>query len=148
MKLILDSDFISALSNPDSKDHQTAISVINNGPEDTEIYVSILTIYEIQFGRFADVDEERKARIVKTLYWIKESFFILNLGFEDSEIYGQLKYDFREKTGMKQDALKRHNIDIALASVSIANDCTIISRDKIYPNHLQKIDSRLQCEQW
>lgn len=148
MKIILDSDFISGLSNPSSDNYKQAIAFINTLPEDTEICVSILTIYEVQFGKFLDSNIERKERVEKTLQKIRDSFTILNLSFEDSEIYGLLKCRFKEKTGMNQDALKRHNIDISLASVAIANDCIVVSRDKIYTKHLQELNNRLQCKKW
>lgn len=148
MKIILDSDFISGLSNPESDNYKQAVAFINSLPEKTEICVSILTIYEVQFGKFLDTNIERKERVEKTLHWINESFSILNLSFEDSEIYGELKCLFKRKTGMNQDALKRHNIDLALASVAIANDCIVISKDKIYSNHLQGLSENLQHKKW
>lgn len=148
MKIIIDSDFISGLSNPDSVNYYQAISFINSLPEDTEICVSILTIYEVQFGRFLDTDTERKERVLKTLETMKSSFSIVNLSFDDSEIYGMLKSQFKTKTGMNQDTLKRHNIDIALASVAIVNNCVIVSRDKIYTDHLQFLNPKLQYKVW
>jgi predicted nucleic acid-binding protein len=148
MKILLDSDFLSALGNPHTDIHKQAIQYIAKFPEDTLLCVSLLTIYEMQYGIAKDTDKDRKERVRELITNIKNTFSMINLSFSDAEIYGEIKNHFEKKTGMNQKEIKKHNIDIALASVAIANNCILVSRDKIYTQHLQKIDTRLKCQNW
>lgn len=148
MKYILDSDAISTLTNPESPDKETIHQLFLSLGERSVISLSILTIYEFEFSIASCTDSKKRERIQQVLTELKKQFSIINLGFEDATIYGNLKARLREKTGMNQNALKRHNLDIALASIAIANDCIIISKDKIYKEHLQAIDNRLQSLSW
>lgn len=148
MKYILDSDAISTLINPESTDKEAIHQLFLSLGEKAVLSLSILTIYEFEFSIASCADSGKKERIQRVLSELKAQFSIVSLGFDDATVYGNLKARFREKTGMNQNSLKRHNLDIALASVAIANDCIIISKDKIYKEHLQSIDSRLQCLSW
>jgi predicted nucleic acid-binding protein len=144
MQYLIDSDAVSALTRSDSSIQKYFSSL----GENAVISLCILTIYEFEFSISACADLGTKSRIEQSLKSLKTHFSIVGLGFEDAKIYGNLKAKFREKTGIDQKTLKKHNLDIALASVAIANNCVVVSRDKIFKNHLQKIDSRLQCENW
>lgn len=148
MQYLLDSDAVTALTNPTSQDGVHIQKYFASLGRKSVISLCILTIYEFEFSVASCSDEDKKSRIQQSLDSLKKSFSIVGLGFEDAKVYGKLKAGFREKTGINQNALKRHNLDIALASVAIANNCVIVSRDAIYKNHLQKIDSRLLCDNW
>jgi len=148
MNYILDSDAISILTNPDSEDGELIRQLFLSLGEKAILSISILTVYEFEFGIASCSDGDKKARIQRVLTELKTQFSLVNLGFEDATIYVNLKAKLREKTGMNQNSLKRHNLDIALASVAIANSHIIISKDKIYKEHLQIIDTRLQCLSW
>ena len=144
MQYLIDSDAVSALTSGEA----TIQKYFSSLGEGAVISLCILTIYEFEFSISACTDLGTKSRIEKSLQSLKSHFSIVGLGFEDAKIYGNLKAKLRDKTGIDQKTLKRHNLDIALASVSIANDCIVVSRDKIFKNHLQKIDNRLRCESW
>jgi predicted nucleic acid-binding protein len=144
MQYLIDSDAVSALTRGDG-DIQKYFSSLG---ENAVISLCILTVYEFEFSISACADLGTKSRIEQSLKSLKTHFSIVGLGFEDAKIYGNLKAKFREKTGIDQKTLKRHNLDIALASVAIANNCVVVSRDEIFKNHLQKMDNRLRCESW
>jgi len=148
MKYLLDSDALSILTNPNSESRANMEKYLFSLGEKTVIYLCYLTVYEFEFSISSCSNLDTKERINKSLTEIKDYFSFINLGFEDAKIYGELKAGFRKKTGINQKSLKRHNLDIALASIAIANNCIIVSKDKIYKDHLQKIDNRLQCESW
>ena len=148
MQYLLDSDAISILTNPDSEDREAIHSFFFSLGEKAILSLCILTVYEFEFSIASCSNTQKKERIKRSLEELKSRFSLIGLGFDDAEIYGTLKAGFRKKTGINQKSLKRHNLDIALASVAIANNCIIVSKDKIYKDHLQKIDNRLQCASW
>lgn len=148
MKYLLDSDALSILTNPNSESRKDIDKYFYSLGEKSTLYLCYFTVYEFEFSIASCPNRETKERINKSLDEIKDYFSFINLGFEDAKVYGKLKAGFRKRTGINQKSLKRHNLDIALASVAIANNCIIVSKDKIYIEHLQKIDSRLQCESW
>lgn len=148
MKILIDSDVISALSSPEREEYQQIRRFISSMDEAPYIYLSMLTVFEIEFNIASFKNESDRDSMRKSFNAMVEHFNVLNIDLNSARIYGEMKQCLRERTGINKNALKRHNIDIALASVAIANDCTVISRDKIYAEHLQKIDVRLQYQQW
>lgn len=148
MKILIDSDVISSLGKPSSIEYQQVTSFLSSFTDDTEVCLSMLTIYEMEYSLAAFTDTEQKEKAFIIFNRLKESLTIINLSFESAKIYGEIKQNFKRRTGIKRAALKRHNIDIALASVAIANDCLLISQDSIYQEHLQAIDPRLQYKNW
>lgn len=148
MKILIDSDVISAFGNPESEEYQKIIAYFSSFPEAPEICLSMLTVYEMEYSLSAFTDEEEKEKTARIFQQFKDSLTIINLSFASAEVYGKLRFDFKKKTGINSKALKRHNIDIALASLAIANRCTLLSRDGIYKDHLQHIEPRLKYQNW
>lgn len=148
MKLLIDSDVISALSSPERPEFQTVQAFFNSFGGKAKIWLSMITVMEIQYNISDIAGQPEKSRLCANLEVFKHKFDITNISFESAEIYGDLKYNFKQRTGISSKALKRHNIDIALASVAIANDMTLVSQDKIYRDHLQHLDARLKHLYW
>lgn len=146
MRYIFDSDAITALLRPTIQDNARIYDFIA-GLDDPEFFLSILTIYEFEYN-IACAPDDQKEQIRLSLEVVYSQFEVLNLGRNDAQVYGRLKEGFRQKTGINKNALKRHSIDITLAGVAIANNCILISNDKIYSHHLQAIEPRLQTVQW
>lgn len=148
MKLLIDSDVIGALSNPEKAEFQTVQGFFNGFGGKAKIWLSMLTVMEMQYNIADIADPLEKTKLQGNLEVFKQSFDVINLSFESAQIYGDLKHRYKKKTGINQKALKRHNIDIALASIAIANDMTLVSQDKIYQEHLQTVDARLKHLYW
>lgn len=148
MKYLLDSDALTALGDPQNEDYKTITSFLSDLGEDAAFYISMLTVYEMEYGIAAFTTEEGKQKTRIAVESFKRNLPTINLSFEDAQIYGELKQGYKEKTGINKNALKRHNIDIALASISIANNCTLIGTDSIYSDHLQKIKTDFKFKNW
>lgn len=148
MNFLIDSDVVSALSNPKSLECREAISFLHSFSHPPVLHLSMITVLEVEFNIASFKDKDNKKVMRNVLEDLKSDFNILNLDFNQARIYGELKQGMRNRTGINKNALKRHNIDIALASVAIANDCTLISRDKIYSEHLQVINPDLKHQIW
>ena len=145
MNYIFDSDALTALKNERDKFVMAAFFKTLEKPQ---LKISVLTAYEYEFGiaNFSNDSERQKERAIYNR--LLKSFTLVSLGLEDAQIYGHLKKAFLDNTGIPKNALKRHTVDLALASVAIAHDFTVVSRDKIYKDHLQPIDSRLKVVKW
>jgi predicted nucleic acid-binding protein len=150
MNILIDSDVVSAFTGSDEVKYQTIQTYFSRFKEPPTIFLSMLTIYEMEYSLAAFIEEkqEEKRQVQKNFELFKETLPNLNLSFESARIYGQLKHQFRQKTGIPKKALKRHNIDIALASIAIAHDCLLVSQDGIYADHLQPLDARLKYQNW
>lgn len=146
MNYLLDSDAISALIKPAKPAYFDILSFLSQA-SNPALKLSILTIYEFEFN-IARRPEEEKAGLRSLLNQTFDAFEEIPLGRKDAQIYGELKSGFLKQTGISTNALKRHNMDIALASVAIANDFILVSRDKIYATHLQSINPSLQQITW
>ena len=147
MKLLIDSDVVSALSSPEFPEYQL-IQQFFNQYHTAKIHLSILTVFEVEFNIASFKSDKHRQQQRDNLNVFKNAFGHVDLCFDSATQYGQLKHTFRTRTGTSKSALKRHNIDIALASVAIANDMTLVSEDKIYQEHLQPLDSRLKHLYW
>jgi len=62
------------------------------------------------------------------------------------EIFGQIRSEFQKKTGISDSALKKHTIDMILASEAICHGMIFVYNDKIYEK-LAEI-SELKIEKW
>lgn len=113
-----------------------------------QVCLSIISLYELNYSLSNTKDTEKKRKIEKVILWCKNYFEILPLTLSGSEIYGELKTQFRQHTGINRKAIKKHNIDLIIASTAIDTECTLVARDYIYKNHLVKLDDRLIVEDW
>ena len=146
-KLLLDSDVITALGGMEGEYYDKAVHCLTRFPE-PQLCIAMLTFYELEYSIAAASNQDIQNKIRQSIDSLKANLTVLNLGFEDAQIYGQLKQGFKQRTGINQKALKRHNIDIALASIAIANDCILVGQDGIYSDHLVHLDDRFQHQDW
>ena len=66
---------------------------------------------------------------------------------EAARVFGSLKAQLRTARQLSQEKIKAHNIDLMLAATAIAEDCTLVSGDGLYPD-LRGLDPALQIENW
>jgi len=148
MKYLLDSDTISAVFDPKSPLFNQAKIHLENLSEQDEICVSILSIYELEFSFSNAKTEEVREKITHLIHDLTELLEVLPLTIKGASFYGQLKSGFQKKTGTNRKAIRRHNIDIMIASVALDQDCTLVARDSIYKDHLVSIIPQLTVEDW
>ncbi len=137
MKYLLDTDTIAAIFDPQSPFFEKTKTRFSYLEQKDRVYISILSFYEVV-----------KDKIINLIADLKNYFEILPLSLSGSEIYGQLKADFKQHTGANRKALKKHNIDIMIASISLDNQCILVAKDRIYKEHLVVSNTNLLIEDW
>jgi len=148
MKYLLDSDAISAVFDPKSPFFDQARKHLENLSKEDDICVSILSIYELEFSFSNAKTEETREKITNLISDLTELLEVLPLTLNGSSFYGQLKSGFQKSTGINRKAIRRHNIDIMIASVSLDYACTLVAKDSIYKDHLVSVFPQLDVEDW
>lgn len=147
-KYLLDSDIITYLEEKNSPLHAPVISRLARLSDDDEVYISVLTIYEMQYG-IAFVKEEpgKHKKFLAVQDSIKRRFPILPLSEKGAEIYGEIKAMYRKDTGIQKNPLKKHDVDFILSSTAVEYDLILVSNDSIFQK-IQEIFDNLQVENW
>lgn len=147
MIYLLDSDAVAALVTPDRESHHYFMTHAENADFDAHFCLSVLTLYELEYSIHSFTDERKKQEAVLSIKALKDSLDIMGLSAADAAIYGELKVGYKKHTGMNRKAIRKHNLDIGLASLAITHDFTLISGDNIYLA-LQEISPKLRYENW
>ncbi len=62
-------------------------------------------------------------------------------------VFGELKARLANDKNASRKAMRRHNIDILLASSAIVCEAILIGMDQIYAE-IAQLDSNFRCENW
>ena len=108
--------------------------------------VSVLTFYELEYGH-ANSPETMKSILRKRIERARSFFSILPVSLESANTFGLLKKELQDVQNLGKKPLKKHNIDLMLASTAITKSCILVSMDKLYST-IQKFNSTLQIENW
>jgi predicted nucleic acid-binding protein len=145
-KYLFDSDSVSDFYDK-SSDGYTKICENLSSLEDTdEVYISILTLYEFEYG-YANAPDEKKTVIMKKIEEAQKDFEVLPLLKEGSQLFGVLKKAIKDSRKLNKESVKKHNIDIMLAVTAIVENCILVSADSIYVE-IQRLNSKLILENW
>jgi predicted nucleic acid-binding protein len=144
---ILDSDFLGALEDSDSPEYKKIIKKLSSLTEEDEVCVSIISIYEYSYGIFNAPDEELSRQLQTAKNTILELFKVLPLTQKGAELYGKIKSEYKRQTGTSRKDMRRHNIDIILASTALEHNAVIVSKDKIF-SRIKKFEQALKIESW
>jgi predicted nucleic acid-binding protein len=145
-KYVLDTNIITYLYQKNSLFHSFATEKLMDISHDDKVYISILSIYEYEYGvSFADdmiLEELKKAKNT-----FLELFQVLPLSMKGAEIFGGIKSLYRKETGISPKALERHNTDLMLASSAIAENAILVSNDHIF-EQLKELYPDFLFENW
>jgi predicted nucleic acid-binding protein len=145
-KYLLDSNTISDLYDKFSDDHIKIIDKLSALKEMDKVYISILSIYEFEYG-YANAPTEKKSIVQKKIEEAQQDFEVLPLSKEGAQLFGILKKKIKDLKNLNKEAIKKHNIDIMLAATAIVEDCILVSADSIYLD-IQQFESKLILENW
>jgi len=142
---ILDTNIISALG---AEEEGGVVSNRLYGLSDNDnVSVSILTLYEENYGLKNTDDAKRRARFQKNLDFVQQFFYVIPLDAKEMEIYADLKIAYKNHTGISKKDAKKNDMDLLIASTAIALNATLVSNDGIFKT-LSEIDARLKYENW
>ena len=139
---LLDTNTISYLADHASGFHEPTKRRLQAIAEDSEIAISILTLYELTYGLQYDPARSRLVSIVR-----EEEVGIIPLSEAGAEIFAALKHAYRRRTGAPERAIGRHNVDLILASTAIVEKAVLVSNDAIF-KALAQLEPRLSVENW
>ncbi|MCK4761510.1 MAG: type II toxin-antitoxin system VapC family toxin [Candidatus Aminicenantes bacterium] len=146
-RYILDADFLSALEDSDSPGYKKIFEKLSSLPDEDEVCMSIISIYEYYYGVFNAPDKRLAEELRRAKDTLVQLFKILPLSLEGAERYGKIKAEYKKRTGTTRVGMRRHNVDIILAGTALEQDAVIVSQDKIF-SRIQEFEQRLQVENW
>jgi predicted nucleic acid-binding protein len=62
-------------------------------------------------------------------------------------IFGEIRSEYRKRTGISNQALKKHTVDMILASEAICNDMVLVYNDNIHQK-IAEMRSDFKIEKW
>ena len=133
-KYILDTNIASLLGSKENDENQLIFDKFYSLEDDDIIMVSIITLYEANYGLKNSQDKEQQAEIRKNIEFIQRFFEIVPLDLKEMELYADLKVLYKKSTGINRKATKKNDLDILIASTAIAENATLISCDGIFEN--------------
>src|SRR3954454_8256423 len=139
---LLDTNIVSYLADPSSPFHERVADAVLALPGESRLAVSLLTLYELAYGYVRDPGHSRLVAIVR-----KEGFVVLAPTEAGAEVFAPLKDAYRQRAGLREKALVRHNVDLILASTAIGEDAVLVSNDAIFVT-LAELEPRLSVENW
>lgn len=147
-KYLLDSNIITYLEEKSSPFHKAVIDHLSDLSDDDEVYISILTLYEMRYGIACVKEEpEKYKQFLAVQNSIKRRFPILPLSEKGAEIYGDIKSIYRNKTGIGKKPIKKDDIDFILSSTAVEYEFTLVSNDSIFQK-IKDIYPHLKVENW
>lgn len=147
MRYLFDNDSISILYDVDRGIAHTSITERISQLADTDqLQTSVLILYELEFS-YHNAPAEKKTGIRKTIDSLQEDFEILPVSVSVAFIFGELKAFLKNDKNLSRKEMRKHNIDIALATTAIQEGSVIISSDDIYAQ-LARCKENLIFENW
>jgi len=118
MKYLFDSNVISDLYDIRAKNHIVIIKKLNSLVNSDSLAISILTLYEFEYA-YNNAPDNKKVIIRNDINHLKTNFEITPLSIASAEMFGLLKKKFKDSSIISKENIKKHNIDIMLASCAI-----------------------------
>lgn len=144
---LIDANIISYLADIDSPFHQKVRKQFQNLNDEDRVLLSVLTLYELQYGLAHAEDADIKSGILRIKEKIRTALPVVPLSGKGAEIFGVLKSKYQKLSGLKKHGLSRHTVDIMIASSAIELDAILVSNDKLFTD-IQSREPRLKLDNW
>ncbi len=143
---LLDTNIVSHLQQNNPAGFKI-LEKLKNLNEEDEVSVSVVALYELVYG-LENISDIEQRRIVKEGIDLIQSYLsVVPLDTKEVDIFAKLKTRYKASTGIGNNAIKRHNLDLLIASTAIAVDAILVSSDAIFRT-LADIEPRLRYENW
>ena len=146
-KYILDTNIASLLGSEENVENQLIFDKFYNLNDDDIVMVSIITLYEANYGLKNSKDKEQQEEIRKNIEFIQRFFEIVPLDLKEMELYADLKVLYKKHTGINRKSMKKNDLDILIASTAMAENAILISYDEIFKK-LSEIEPKFKWENW
>jgi len=142
---IFDTNIVSILGRDDYTGNKL-LDKISNLSNSDEIYISILTLYELTYGLKNCKNSYQKDEIEQNINFVKKYFKIIPLDLKETEIFAKLKVLYKNITGITKKDAKKNDLDFLIASSAIAQDAILVSNDKLFK--VLADNTNLKYENW
>ncbi len=146
MRYLLDSDIVTDLYDRSAANHPSIIARLASLDDADEVCISILTIYELEYG-FANAPADKKEAVGQKIIEVQSDFEVAPLSADGAKRFGDLKKALRDRRSLTQESAKKHNIDLIIAATALAAGITLVSGDAVY-RELQASHPDLRLESW
>ncbi len=146
MNYLLDSNTISEVYAPSSPGHATISSHLGALTDQDQVFVSIVSLYELEYG-WANAPDSKKKAIRRAIEDVQTDFGILMLSTESAKKFGELKKIIKDSRSPSKNNMKKFNVDLMLAATAITKRCIFVSADNLYED-LRRLHSTLLIQNW
>jgi len=145
---VLDTNIISYLTDPNSPYRENIKNHLLSLTHEDTISVSIITLYELSYGLYSYKNTPESIRLFRQgIYFIEEYLEVLPLHIREVDIFGKLKAQYKELTGIQNKANKKNDLDFLIAATAINHDAVLISNDMIFET-LFEMAPEIKHENW
>lgn len=145
-KYLLDSNILAYLEDKGSPFHLPVITRLTKLSDEDKIYVSVLSLCELQSG--INAEDAKKSGMLSTLIKsISKQFPILDLTSKAVDSYGKLKNGLQKKRDLNRKAIGQYTIDLMIASTAIGEGAVLVSNDRIF-EELSGLHDSFKHENW
>ena len=109
-KYILDTNIASLLGSEENVENQLIFDKFYNLNDDDIVMVSIITLYEANYGLKNSKDKEQQEEIRKNIEFIQRFFEIVPLDLKEMELYADLKVLYKKHTGINRKSMKKNDL--------------------------------------
>lgn len=149
-KFLFDTNALSSLTRDKNDGHDKILSKVDSLDDSDELYASILSLYEMEYGIRHSKDQNIIDEMRIAVQDVKDEFKIVPLTENGAKIFADIKEQYREKKIIGKKALIKHNIDLIIAATAIEIGATLITndtKDKI-PNIIKSFRADFDWEDW
>jgi len=146
-KYVLDSDMIWILYDDTRKEFYRMLHAhLATLHDDDILQTSVLVLYELQYSLF-NAPEDKKTQIKAAIEHITRDFVIVPVDLLAAPLFGEIKAHLKREKNLNRKEMRKHNIDIVLASTAISTSSILISADSIYDD-IQRFYSTFRRINW
>ena len=146
---LLDTNTASALTQKQAIHHAIiAEKFYHSLPNNSEVYISIVSLYEMEYGAKHTTDIQIANAMRQAIDVIKTEFTILHLSEQGAQIFADIKEGYRQEMQIGKKALIKHNVDFIIAATAIEHNATIISNDHKMFAPIQNFYPGFKWEDW
>jgi len=146
MKYLLDTNVVSKLYDRSAEGHRRIGERLAKLGDTDDVAISILTVYELEFG-LVNAPVAMRTAVREKIDSARNAFRALPLFVEGAPVFGELKKALKERRALNKEAVQRHNVDLLLAATCVVDERVLVSVDAIYGD-LQAIEPGLRTENW
>jgi len=146
MKYLLDTNVVSKLFDKSANGHLRIREKIASLKDEDEVAVSILTLYELEYG-LANAPEELRDVVQEKIQQVRARFQVVPIVTAGAARFGKLKKALKERRSLDKARIHLHNVDLIFAATCLADGWTLVSVDTIYSD-MVAIEPDLQIENW